>query len=88
MSSMVEQVPAPVSPVRLVCGHRGARRPVTVFTYAGPLPPGWSPRLRGSTFELACAYCGFAPRPGDEGLRALIELAAARPGAVLDINPG
>jgi hypothetical protein len=42
----------------------------------------------GSTLDLNCPHCGFAPRPGDDGLRALLELAASRPGATLDINPG
>lgn len=76
--------------VRLICGHRGVRRPQPVYVYDGPWPlqPGWSPRLPHSTFELNCRYCGFAPRPGDDGMRTLLEFAASRPGAVLDINPG
>ncbi len=77
--------------IKLICGHRGAHRPVTVFTYAGPLPlPAdyTGPRGRGATLDLNCPHCGFAPRPGDAGLRMLLEAAAARPGMTLDINPG
>ena len=75
--------------VRLVCSHRGIRRPVLVYCYTGvlPVPEGYSPRGHGATFELRCRYCGFAPRPGDEGLRKLLMTAAALPGAVLDLNP-
>jgi len=76
--------------VQLVCGHGGWRRPVVILRYEGPLPvpQGYSPRGRGATFELRCSYCGFAPRPGDEGLRALLTLAAASPAATLDISAG
>lgn len=76
--------------MRLVCGHRGKRRPVTVFAYDGPLPlpEGYSLRGAGSTMELHCRYCGYAPRPGDEGLRVLLAIAAAMPRMTLDINPG
>lgn len=75
--------------IRLVCGHRGQHRPVTVFAYNGPLPiPGdYSPRGSGATLELRCPHCGFAPRPGDFGLRILLKAAADEPGETLDINP-
>lgn len=75
--------------IRLVCGHRGKRRPVMVFAYDGPLPiPGnYAPRGQSSTLELRCKYCGYAPRPGDAGLRALLAIAAGEPGQRLDINP-
>lgn len=69
--------------IRLVCGHRGTHRPVTVFACGAV----GSPRLRGAALDLNCPHCGFAPRPGDDGLRALLELAATRPGMTLDINP-
>jgi hypothetical protein len=77
--------------IRLLCGHRDRlprRRPVTVYVHEGPwpIPPGWTERPPHSTFELVCQYCGFAPRPGDEGMRTLIEMAAAA-GGKLDINP-
>lgn len=75
--------------IRLTCGHRGKRRPVTVFAYDGPvpLPDGYTPRMPGASIELRCKYCGYAPRPGDEGLRTLLALAAGEPGQRLDINP-
>jgi hypothetical protein len=75
--------------IRLVCGHQGRRRPVTVFAYDGPLPvpAGYTPRGHSSSIELRCRYCGFAPRPGDEGLRALLSAAAGLPRMTLDINP-
>jgi hypothetical protein len=76
--------------VRLVCGHRGRRRPVTVFAYDGllPIPDSYAPRGGGATLELRCRYCGYAPRPGDKGLRALLSTAAGEPRQTLDINPG
>lgn len=75
--------------VLLVCGHRGHRRPVTVFAYDGPVPVprDYTPRGRGATLDLRCRYCGFAPRPGDWGLRVLLNAAAELPGMTLDINP-
>jgi hypothetical protein len=75
--------------VTLVCGHRGVHRPVKVYIYDGPwpLPPAWQPRSPHSTLDLNCRHCGFAPRPGDDGMRQLVELAASRPGRKLDINP-
>jgi hypothetical protein len=75
--------------VRLVCGHRGTRRPVTVYAYDGPLPipASYTPRGRSSTIELRCPHCGFAPRPGDGGLRILLTAAASQPATTLDINP-
>jgi hypothetical protein len=69
--------------VTLYCGHRGVGRRVKV--YEGPV--GASPRLPHSTLDLYCPHCGFAPRPGDDSFRALLELAASRPGHALDINP-
>jgi hypothetical protein len=74
---------------RLVCTGQGTHRPLTVYAYDGtvPVPAGWSPRLPGSTFDLNCPRCRFTPRPGDEGMRALIEMATGRPGGVLDVNP-
>jgi len=76
--------------IKLVCGHRGVHRPVTVFAYAGPLPvpPDYTPRTPGSVLDLNCPHCGFAPRPGDAGLRALLGIAMTRPAMTLDINPG
>lgn len=78
------------SMIRLVCGHGGYRRPVLVFAYDGPLPiPGnYKPRGRGATLELRCRYCGFAARPGDDGLLLLLGIAADEPRQRLDINPG
>lgn len=75
--------------VTLFCTGRGTHRKVAVYAYDGPvpLPPGYTPRLPGSTLELACPRCPAAPRPGDGGLRALLEAAAARPGRGLDISP-
>ena len=75
--------------IRLVCGHRGVHRPVIVYEYDGPwpLPPHYWPRGPHATLDVNCRYCRFAPRPSDAGMRALVELAASRPGAVLDINP-
>jgi hypothetical protein len=77
--------------VRLACkGRRRGKphRPDDAYVYDGPwpLPPGWSPRLPGSTFDLKCPRCGFAPRPGDDGMRALIEMAAGKPGRILYID--
>ena len=76
--------------VQLVCGHRGRHRPVRVFRYDGPLPvpDGYSPRGHASTLDLRCPHCGYAPRPGDDGLRQLLQTAATSPGQTLDINPG
>ena len=75
--------------IRLVCGHRGQHRPVTVFAYDGepPIPASYSPRGSGATIELRCKHCGFAPRPGDAGLRILLAAAASQPQMTLDINP-
>jgi len=75
--------------VRLVCGHRGWHRPVIVFCYAGPLPvpAGYQPRGKAATLELKCSHCGYAPRPGDEGLRQAINYASTLPRMILDINP-
>jgi hypothetical protein len=42
--------------------------------------------MPGSTFELACDRCGFAPRYGDARLRELIELAAGKPDRTLYID--
>ena len=75
----------------LACkGRRSGKphRPVVVYAYDGPVPPpeGWSPRLPGSTLELACPRCGFAPRPGDDGMRDLIGMAAVKPGRTLYID--
>lgn len=82
--------PVPVCLLRrvvavLACkGRRSGKphRPVDVYVHTGPwpLPPGWSPRVPRSTFELACPRCGFAPRPGDTVMRTLIETAAGKPG--------
>jgi hypothetical protein len=60
-----------------------------VYDGPWPLPEGagvWE--TPASDFDLNCRYCPFAPRPGDAGMRALLELAHSRPGGVLDINPG
>src|SRR6266571_4118307 len=65
------------------------------------LNPGRFPGERGPCYPVehgrasACASISGAPglrspggaSPGDDGLRVLIELAAARPRRVLDINP-
>jgi hypothetical protein len=72
--------------VTLVCGHRGARRPVTVFVAPWPLPPHYWPRGPHTTLDLNCRYCGLAPRLSDAGLRALLEVAAGQPRRRLDIS--
>jgi hypothetical protein len=71
----------------LACKGRRSRRgklhrPVVIYAYDGPVPPpdNWTPRLPGSTFDLDCPRCGFMRRPGDDGMRALIEMAAGKPG--------
>jgi hypothetical protein len=73
----------------LVCTGSGTHRAVKVYVYDGPwpLPPEYTTRVPGSTLDLNCPRCRFAPRPGDDGMRALLEAAAARPGHTLDINP-
>lgn len=75
----------------LACKGRRAgwrHRPVHVLVHDGPwpLPPDWSPRGPHSTLDLHCRVCGFAPRASDGGLRALIEMAAGKPGRTLYID--
>jgi hypothetical protein len=78
--------------VTLYCTGRGTARPhrrrVTVYTYDGPVPvpAGWLAYPPGSDLDLACKRCGLAPRPGNDGMRALIELAASQPHGELDIS--
>lgn len=66
----------------------GGHRPVVIYAYDGAIPPrpGWSPRVPHSTFDLACPRCGVALRPGDDGMRALIEMAAGKPDRILYID--
>lgn len=75
--------------IRLVCGHRGKHRPVTVFAYGGPvpIPASYTPGGPGTRVELRCGHCGFAPRPSKDGLRTLLVIAADEPRQRLDINP-
>ena len=80
----------PVVAILACKGRRGARphrpRYLYVHTDPWPLPPGWTPRDPHSTFELNCPRCGFAPRPGDDGMRVLVEMAAGKPGRILYID--
>lgn len=77
----------------LACEGRRSRsgkthRKVVVYAYDGPIPPApeWRARVTHSTMDLYCSRCGFAPRPGDDGMRALIAMAAAQPDHTLFID--
>lgn len=75
----------------LACKGRRKDKPhrkVVVYAYDGPVPPppSWGPKTPHSTFELHCPRCDFAPRPGNDGMRKLIGMAAAKPGRILYID--
>ena len=74
----------------LACKGRRRRkphRPVVIYAYDGPVPPPPGRfKIPGSDLDLHCPRCGLAPRPGDEGMRALIEMAAGKPDRTLYID--
>lgn len=75
----------------LACkGRRSGKphRPVVIYAHAQPwpLPAGWSLRSPHATLDLHCRRCGFAPRTSDEGLRALLEMAAGNAARTLYID--
>jgi hypothetical protein len=76
----------------LVCTGRGTHDPVTLYIYDGeiPVPDWWRVSARSSVFELVCRSrlggCGYAPRPSDAAMRALIAAAAGHPSKVLDVS--
>ncbi len=79
--------------VILYCTGRGTHEPRELFPYDGeiPVPDSWRASAPHSVFELVCwrshpadrrvslGGCGYAPRPSDAAMRALINAAADNP---------